>query len=85
MKTCLTLDLATHFQAKTGFHLHYDTFAHSFIIFFSSQVEFLSEADKMKLLTHPNLVKLLGVCTTSEPVYIIMELMIHGKNLPKRS
>ena len=54
-------------------------------IYWSSQVEFLSEADKMKLLSHPNLVKLLGVCTTGEPVYIIMELMIHGKNLPKPS
>lgn len=37
----------------------------------------------MKLLSHPNIVKLLAVCTTGEPVYIIMELMIHGKNLPK--
>ena len=35
----------------------------------------------MKLLSHPNLVKLLGVCTTGEPVYIVMELMIHGKKL----
>jgi len=42
------------------------------------KVEFLSEADNMKLLSHPNLVKLLAVCTTGEPVYIIMELMIHG-------
>ena len=45
------------------------------------QVEFLSEADNMKLLSHPNLVKLLGVCTTGEPVYIVMELMIHGKQM----
>ena len=60
------------------------TFAHSLVLF-SSQVEFLSEADKMKLLSHPNVVQLLGVCTTGEPVYIIMELMIHGKNLHKRS
>ena len=49
------------------------------MLFFSLQVEFLSEADTMKLLSHPNLVKLLAVCTTGEPVYIIMELMIHGK------
>lgn len=42
------------------------------------KIEFLSEADKMKLLSHPNLVKLLAVCTTGEPVYIVMELMIHG-------
>ena len=34
----------------------------------------------MKLLSHPNLVKLLAVCTTGEPVYIVMELMIHGEN-----
>ena len=40
-----------------------------------------SEADNMKLLSHPNLVKLLGVCTTGEPVYIVMELMIHGKQM----
>ena len=32
----------------------------------------------MKLLSHPNLVKLLAVCTTGEPVHIVMELMIHG-------
>ena len=49
-----------------------------FFYFCPAQIEFLSEADKMKLLFHPNLVKLLGVCTTSEPVYIVMELMIHG-------
>lgn len=35
----------------------------------------------MKLLSHPNLVKLLAVCTTGEPVYIVMELMIHGNTL----
>lgn len=65
------------FQTNTGFYLH----LHTLNSFFSSQVEFLSEADKMKLLSHPNVVKLLGVCTTGEPVYIIMELMIHGENL----
>lgn len=61
----------------------WSTLAIAFIFRFYSQVEFLSEADKMKLLSHPNLVKLLAVCTTGEPVYIIMELMIHGKKLPK--
>ena len=39
----------------------------------------MSEADKMKLLNHENIVKLLAVCTIGEPVYIVMELMIHGK------
>lgn len=42
------------------------------------KIEFLNEADNMKLLSHPNIVKLIAVCTTGEPVYIVMELMIHG-------
>ncbi|XP_031555092.1 insulin-like growth factor 1 receptor [Actinia tenebrosa] len=32
----------------------------------------------MKHFSHDNIVQLYGVCTTNEPVYIVMELMIHG-------
>ena len=46
---------------------------------FCIQVEFLSEADQMKQLNHDNIIQLLAVCTIGEPVYIIMELMIHGR------
>lgn len=44
------------------------------------QLEFLSEAETMKVFDHKNIVKLLGVCTKGEPAFAVMELMIHGKN-----
>ncbi|XP_019898665.2 tyrosine-protein kinase FRK isoform X1 [Esox lucius] len=37
--------------------------------------DFLKEAQIMTTMCHPNLVKLLAVCTTKEPIYIITELM----------
>jgi len=40
--------------------------------------EFLREAQIMKKLRHPKLVQLYAVCTKSEPVYIITELMCNG-------
>ncbi|KAK3745173.1 hypothetical protein QZH41_011976, partial [Actinostola sp. cb2023] len=40
--------------------------------------EFLGEADTMKHFSHENIVRLFGVCTTTEPAFIVMELMIHG-------
>ena len=43
------------------------------------QLEFLSEAETMKIFEHENIVKLLGVCTKGEPAFAIMELMIHGE------
>ena len=32
----------------------------------------------MKWFDHKNIVKLLGVCTRGEPVYAVMEFMLHG-------
>jgi len=32
----------------------------------------------MNRLRHPHLVRLLGVCTVDEPIYVITELMVHG-------
>uniref|UniRef100_A0A1I8Q325 Tyrosine-protein kinase n=1 Tax=Stomoxys calcitrans TaxID=35570 RepID=A0A1I8Q325_STOCA len=42
---------------------------------------FLSEAQTMKKLCHPNLIQLYAVCTVEEPIYIITELMKHGSLL----
>jgi len=42
------------------------------------KVNFLSEADMMKRFEHRNIVRLLGVCTRSEPVYTVMEYMLYG-------
>jgi serine/threonine protein kinase len=39
---------------------------------------FLEEAKIMNRLRHRKLVILLGVCTVSEPIYIITELMSNG-------
>lgn len=39
---------------------------------------FLEEAKIMNRLRHRKLVMLLGVCTASEPIYIITELMSNG-------
>ena len=38
--------------------------------------EFKMESGIMKKLQHPNLVQLLGVCTTSQPYYIVTELLV---------
>ena len=32
----------------------------------------------MKRFDHENIVKLLGVCTRGEPIYAVMEFMLHG-------
>lgn len=42
------------------------------------KLEFLSEADLMKRFDHPNIIKLVGVCTQKDPVYNIMEFMLYG-------
>ncbi|PSN54801.1 hypothetical protein C0J52_02008 [Blattella germanica] len=42
------------------------------------KLDFLSEAEVMKRFDHKNIVKLLGVCTKTEPVYTIMEFMLYG-------
>uniref|UniRef100_A0AC34QPU0 Tyrosine-protein kinase n=1 Tax=Panagrolaimus sp. JU765 TaxID=591449 RepID=A0AC34QPU0_9BILA len=43
--------------------------------------DFLAEAAVMKDLCHPNLVRLLGVCTREAPFYIITEYMSNGNLL----
>ncbi len=43
--------------------------------------DFLAEAQIMKNLKHPKLIKLYAVCTREEPIYIITELMKNGSLL----
>ena len=43
--------------------------------------DFLAEATIMKKLRHPKLIQLYAVCTLSEPIYIVTELMRHGSLL----
>uniref|UniRef100_UPI00358E36BA tyrosine-protein kinase Src42A-like n=1 Tax=Myxine glutinosa TaxID=7769 RepID=UPI00358E36BA len=43
--------------------------------------EFLQEAQTMKQLRHPKLIQLYAVCTLTEPIYIITELMRNGSLL----
>ena len=40
--------------------------------------EFLAEAEVMKKLRHPKVLRLFAVCTREEPIYIITELMTKG-------
>ncbi|XP_068131364.1 tyrosine-protein kinase Fes/Fps isoform X2 [Hyperolius riggenbachi] len=40
--------------------------------------KFLSEARILKQYSHPNIVKLIGVCTQKHPIYIVMELVQGG-------
>ena len=40
-----------------------------------SREDFLAEATIMKKLQHKNVVKLIGVCTIREPIYIVIEYM----------
>eukprot|EP00039_Didymoeca_costata_P004067 m.71161 g.71161 ORF g.71161 m.71161 type:complete len:451 (+) comp12217_c0_seq2:321-1673(+) len=42
---------------------------------------FLKEANLMKNMRHPKLLQLLAVCTESEPMYIVLELMKNGSLL----
>lgn len=42
------------------------------------RLDFLSEAEAMKRFDHTNIVKLLGVCLSTEPIYTIMEFMLYG-------
>lgn len=45
---------------------------------FSDLTQILLEARLMAVLEHPNLVKLLGVCVSRLPIYLVMELCAHG-------
>ncbi|XP_037397725.1 proto-oncogene tyrosine-protein kinase ROS isoform X1 [Pygocentrus nattereri] len=42
------------------------------------KIEFLKEAHLMSQFSHPNILRLLGVCVRNEPHYIILELMEGG-------
>nr|KAF6440542.1 FER tyrosine kinase [Rousettus aegyptiacus] len=42
------------------------------------KIKFLQEAKILKQYDHPNIVKLIGVCTQRQPIYIIMELITGG-------
>ncbi|KAL7872797.1 hypothetical protein AOLI_G00118680 [Acnodon oligacanthus] len=42
------------------------------------KIEFLKEAHLMSQFSHPNILRLLGVCVQNEPHYIILELMEGG-------
>ncbi|XP_017478698.1 PREDICTED: receptor-type guanylate cyclase gcy-8-like [Rhagoletis zephyria] len=42
------------------------------------RLDFLSEAEAMKRFNHKNIVKMLGVCLQTEPIYTIMEFMLYG-------
>lgn len=46
---------------------------------YSQQIGFLSEAKIMKGFHHPNIVKLLGVCTKGEP-FMVVEFHLYGKS-----
>ena len=40
--------------------------------------KFLKEAEILKQYSHPNIVRLIGICAEEQPVYIVMELMPGG-------
>ena len=42
------------------------------------KAEFIQEAEIMKKMRHPNLIKLLAVSTRKDPIYIVTELMDEG-------
>lgn len=42
------------------------------------KIRFLSEARILKQYDHPNIVKLIGICTQRQPIYIVMELVSGG-------
>jgi len=48
----------------------------------TTRQKFLAEAKILKGYSHPNVVQLIGVCTSREPIYILMEL-VNGGDLKK--
>jgi serine/threonine protein kinase len=45
---------------------------------FGDAEKFLKEAQILAQYDHPNIVKLIGICSEKEPIYIVMELMLGG-------
>ena len=43
--------------------------------------DFAKEAEVMMKISHPNLLQILGVCITEEPIFIVTELMENGSLL----
>ncbi|XP_054025050.1 tyrosine-protein kinase Fes/Fps isoform X2 [Dryobates pubescens] len=46
------------------------------------KAKFLQEARILKQYNHPNIVRLIGVCTQKQPIYIVMEL-VQGEQPPR--
>lgn len=44
----------------------------------------LSACRILKQYDHPNIVKLIGVCTQRQPIYIVMELVPGGRSCERR-
>lgn len=42
------------------------------------RLDFLSEAEAMKRFDHANIIQLLGVCLSTEPIYAVMEYALYG-------
>lgn len=40
---------------------------------------FLDEAQILKTLDHPNILKLLAVCSAKEPVFLVTEFLVNGR------
>ena len=45
---------------------------------FGDAEKFLKEAQILAQYDHQNIVKLIGICSEKEPIYIVMELMLGG-------
>ena len=56
--------------SSTQFHTKFD--------YFSADQKLLCEAERIHHLEHPNIIKLIGVCSAS-PVYVVMELAQYGE------
>lgn len=44
-----------------------------------SSAAFLDEAQLLKQLQHPNIIKLLGVSSETTPIYLLLEYMVNGR------
>lgn len=56
---------------------------HTTAIETDERLKFLREANIMRSLSHPNVVKLYGVATSKEPIMVVMELAKNGSIVSK--